>query len=295
MQPLAVITMVYNERDRIIGWRDHYSRQVGAENCFVVDCGSDDGSTVRLGTMNRVGLPTSVNNPQRQANFIADMAAGLLCYYKKVVYVEPDEILIANPLRFKHLKDYAAKTDKDVVTSIGFEIVQGAEEPPLAPLGTIGEQRSSAVFASSKCKTNLIGRRVRWAPGWHSHDAEPAFDELYLFGLRYADAQQAQSRLNVLRDRRWSDEASKQMQLDQDKLERTLHDLGRLPFDPAASIISSDGPVAREIADFLKDVRPPAKEGQPVEVPLGRFGQTRLPIGPDFGRILSVVRAGPLD
>jgi len=36
-QPLAVVTMVYNEEDFLPIWLKHYSRQVGLKNCFIID------------------------------------------------------------------------------------------------------------------------------------------------------------------------------------------------------------------------------------------------------------------
>ncbi len=44
-QGLAVVTMCYNEPDFLPIWLDYYRRQVPVEHLYVVDHGSDDGST----------------------------------------------------------------------------------------------------------------------------------------------------------------------------------------------------------------------------------------------------------
>ena len=41
---LAAVTMVYNEPEFIPLWIKYYGEQVGKENCYIVDNGSDDGS-----------------------------------------------------------------------------------------------------------------------------------------------------------------------------------------------------------------------------------------------------------
>ena len=46
---LAALTMAYNEPVWAAVWARFYARQVGAENCFLLDHGSDDGSTEKLG------------------------------------------------------------------------------------------------------------------------------------------------------------------------------------------------------------------------------------------------------
>jgi hypothetical protein len=56
---LAAITMVYNEPDYMDIWCRHYARQVGAENCYVIDHVSDDGTTDGLGDVNVTRLARS--------------------------------------------------------------------------------------------------------------------------------------------------------------------------------------------------------------------------------------------
>ena len=41
----AAVTFVYNESFNLPLWRRHYGAQLGTENLFIVDDGSDDGST----------------------------------------------------------------------------------------------------------------------------------------------------------------------------------------------------------------------------------------------------------
>ena len=46
---VAALTMMHNETVWAPVWARHYAREVGAENCLVLDHGSTDGSTDGLG------------------------------------------------------------------------------------------------------------------------------------------------------------------------------------------------------------------------------------------------------
>lgn len=56
---LACVTMAYNEADMLPIWLKHYGRQAKPANCFVLDHGSDDGSTANLGGAHLLRLARS--------------------------------------------------------------------------------------------------------------------------------------------------------------------------------------------------------------------------------------------
>jgi hypothetical protein len=57
---IAAVTMAYNEAVFLPVWRRHYGAAVGEHNLFVLDHGSNDGSTDRLGAVNRVRVPVAI-------------------------------------------------------------------------------------------------------------------------------------------------------------------------------------------------------------------------------------------
>lgn len=290
MPPLAIITMVYNEAIRIPYWLAHYKRQVGLQHCYVVDHGSTDGSTKSLQGANKIRLPRSPQDNPRRTAFISDLTSGLLRYYSRVAYVDADELLVAEPGRFADLNDYASRMEGDAVTSIGLEVVQAPDDQPLDASRGIGEQRSSVLFSSSMCKTNMVGRRVNWAPGWHSHDGRPSFDGLYLFHLRHADLGQALERLEITRNMPWSDEkAGLHQRVEDDWMRRVLLEFGRRPLAEGSGLLDRDGPLAEDLAAFLADSREPGDPRQPYGVPLARYGKERIPLEPAFRKVLSEV------
>ena len=57
---IAVVTMVFNEREFLPIWLRHYGPQVGYENLFVIDDGSTDGSTNNECIINLIKKPHGV-------------------------------------------------------------------------------------------------------------------------------------------------------------------------------------------------------------------------------------------
>jgi hypothetical protein len=67
---LAVVTMVYNEPDFLPFWTSYYGNQIGFENCFVLDHGSDD-ATIFDPRVNRLSLPRSPFDETWRADLVS--------------------------------------------------------------------------------------------------------------------------------------------------------------------------------------------------------------------------------
>jgi hypothetical protein len=190
--PLAIVTMVYNERDFLPLWLRYYGGQVGLENCFVIDHGSDDGSTETIAPANRLRIPRSPLDNVARTDFISSFCSSLLMWYDSVIYCDVDEILVADPARYAGLTDFAGSTRQPVVTAFGLNVVHWLHhEIELQPAAPILPQRRWAFFIASMCKPILTRRAIRWAPGFHSADAPVAFDGLFNFHLAYVDLRMA--------------------------------------------------------------------------------------------------------
>jgi hypothetical protein len=74
------------------------------------------------------------------------------------------------------------------VTARGLDVVEFPDEPALNFQAPLLAQRKFAVKASAYSKSCVVREPVRWGLGFHTVDAPPAFDDLYLFHMKFADA-----------------------------------------------------------------------------------------------------------
>ncbi|GAC1346186.1 MAG: hypothetical protein NVSMB18_27720 [Acetobacteraceae bacterium] len=197
---VAALTMVYNEPVWAPVWARFYAGQVGAENCFLLDHGSDDGSTDGLGiTVER--LERSPLDEVARAALVSARAAELLGSYDVVVHSDADELVFADPARFADLVAFAAAGSAPVVTAAGLDLQHLPEvEGPLVLGGSIRAQREWVRFSAAMCKPAFVRRPVRWEQGFHGCDAPVVTGGLFLLHLRYADLELGLRRLRRTRE-----------------------------------------------------------------------------------------------
>jgi tetratricopeptide (TPR) repeat protein len=198
---MAALTNVYNETFNLPIWLNYYGRQVGIENCIILDNGSDDGSTDNLGGANRVPMPRREKyNEAHSMQMVNNMANNPLNCYDAVTYSGRDEIVVADPAKHANLTEYAATLTTRGVYSIGPKLRQDVtREGPVDMGRPILCQRSLAKFASATCKPLIHRKPVSWTGGLHGCDLAPVFGDAYLFHLRHIDLGQALDRLSTTR------------------------------------------------------------------------------------------------
>lgn len=203
--PLAAVTMVYNEAVFLPVWLRHYAQAVGMERCYVIDHGSDDGSTESL-PCNRIRIPRSPQDDARRTRALNAFCAGLLEWYDTVLYCDVDEILIADPACFPSLQALAQTRQSACLTATGFDLLHHVQsEPSLDFSAPLTRQRQLLRFSAAMCKPCLIRAPVTWSPGFHSIEEllpqpDPA---LMLFHLRYSDLNYGLERLARTRAQPW--------------------------------------------------------------------------------------------
>lgn len=217
-KPVAVIVKFFNEEALLPRWRDHYFRQVGRENCYMLDHGSNDGSQRLTGGANVIRLMRSEQNDYIHLDLVRTLAEELLKTYRYVLHVDIDELVVADPAQYSSLADYAARCEHPIVTMIGLELQHVIErEPALDDRMPILTQRRHAWFHGSMCKPALTSGPLDWSPGFHCMPHPTVFDDLYLFHLRYADRDIGLRRLYRSRNQPWShpDQAPHQRMADE--------------------------------------------------------------------------------
>jgi len=203
---IAAITMVYNEPDFLPIWVRHYAGQLGGTNCFVIDHGTDDGSTGVHPGVTFIRLARSPLDDARRAGQVGEIVAALLKIYDAVIHTDVDEIVFADPRFYPSLPAFCAACPLSVVTAHGFEVFHlRGEEPPIDTARNILRQRHFAGFSAAMCKPVLVRKPVRWAPGFHCTTDPVTFSDLYLFHLRWFDYDIALRRLARTREQPWAD------------------------------------------------------------------------------------------
>lgn len=242
---VAALTMSYNEPVWAQVWARHYSRQVGAQHCFLMDHGSDDGSVDGL-DVHVERLARSALDEDERAARVSARAARLLETYDAVVHTDVDELVVADPRRFRDLRAFAAGQRKDVVTAVGLDVQHLAgEEGTLDPSRPIGMQRGWVRFSAAMCKPVFVRRAVRWAPGFHSCDATMQTGGLFLFHLRYCDIGLGLRRLERTRAQAFaSAETNLHQRVSGQAFEEMIRSIAQLPrtaipFDSEAGAMAS--------------------------------------------------------
>lgn len=245
--------MSYNEPDYLPLWVRHYAGQVGAAHCYVVDHGSDDGSTAALDGVNVVRIPRSPQDDPRRARFMERFCAALLEWYDWVIHVDVDELLVADPARHQGLADFCATCPHEVVSAVGLDLQHVPElEAPIDLARPVSLQRRWVRFSSALCKPVLVRRPVRWAPGFHWADAPLTFDGLFLFHLRYYDRALGLQRLGKTRAMPWAiDGAGAHQRMGGPEWEALFDGMAALPRRDDATLDLAASP----LSDWLDRVR----------------------------------------
>jgi hypothetical protein len=250
---IAAVTMVYNEPEYLSIWIRHYSKHVGLANCFIIDHGSDDGSTENLIGCNVIKVPRDSYDPVVQSLYNSKFCSSLLCWYKRIIYSDVDEILVPDPNIAETLFDYCSLPLPDVVTAIGLNVQQIPDlEAAIDITIPISNQRSWVLASASMCKPLLINRDIRWSGGSHSADAKLVFDHLYMFHLRWFDFDIGMTRLARTRKMNWAPDASGQhARLNDDDWTRQFYGFSALPRYHEAAFDQNTDP----LSSFLNSVR----------------------------------------
>ena len=204
---VAAVTMSYNEAAYLPVWAKHYARQVGADHCYVVDHGSTEPLALPQG-VNVIRIPRSPHDDLKRALFISSLVEGLLEYYEWVVYTDVDELVLADPARYRDLPSFCQHVQNDTVTAIGLDVQQvPLLEPAMDTRRSLGAQRGWVRFTSAMCKPVLTRKPLVWSPGFHSADTTLNFSSLYLFHLHWADETIGMQRLEKTRAMPWRSHA----------------------------------------------------------------------------------------
>jgi hypothetical protein len=202
----AAVTFVYNESINLPIWIRYFGSQFGNENLFVVDLGTNDGSTDDLRDVNKIAIPRDEFDEYSRTNFLNFLQQGLLNYYDTVIYTDADELVVPDPALFPDLRSFLEQSAFDYASCVGLNIVHILNlEQPLDANKPILPQRRFARFLSATCKPCVSRVPMNWSPGFHGSDKPPKIDPaLFLFHTKWMDYNLAMQRQRVSREAAYS-------------------------------------------------------------------------------------------
>jgi glycosyl transferase family 2 len=165
----AIITMVHNEPVFLPIWLGYYSRFFGAEDIYVLDNESTDGSVDRDGF---VRIPVSHDSVDHawMVDTIQGLQHELLERYDVVVVTDVDEIVAPVP-QLGNLGAYLDRFDEEWVNCLGYEILHlKDQEPPLQLERPILDQRRNWFINGAYDKAAVAMSPMSWRPGFHGRD-----------------------------------------------------------------------------------------------------------------------------
>ncbi|WP_299352445.1 glycosyltransferase family 2 protein [uncultured Shimia sp.] len=194
---IAALTMVYRDYWALSRWYAQHTRELGAENLFVVSHGVDPKIAeicpeARIFTVLRDDL---AHFDRVRGRMLDVYVTDLLQDYDWVLRTDVDEILCYDPALHDGLKDVIAKSETPVVWALGFDVVEMADAKPIDEGPALG-QRRDAVFSGHYSKA--VATRV--SVPFRLHGVDVGTENLqefpfhmprgfYLAHLKFANAQ----------------------------------------------------------------------------------------------------------
>jgi reversibly glycosylated polypeptide/UDP-arabinopyranose mutase len=198
---LAVFTICRNEAVYLPIWMRYYSSQVDAQDIFILDNDSNDGSTshVRYHVIN-------VHNEQYLDHMwlvqqIKDFTEILLTKmnYKYVLFAEVDEMVVPDMVKYPGgLLQYSSTASFSDVRCTGYNICHdpGIEASPYDPNLPVLQQRHQWIRTDLYDKPLLTNHVLDYEAGFHAaHNMQKiVYPGLYLIHLHFFDHEYCQAR-----------------------------------------------------------------------------------------------------
>ncbi len=203
----AVITMVHDEPVFLPIWLRYYSRFFRAEDIYVLDNESTDGST-RQGGFVRIPVAHDRVDHTWMVRTIEGLQHELLDRYDVVLVADVDEIVTPVP-QWGTLGEYLDRFDEEWVNCLGYELLHvKGREAPLRLDEPILDQRRYWFANDAYDKAALATAPMTWRPGFHGRaDFHFSLDpDLRMIHLHRMDYDICLERHRTRERRRWADQ-----------------------------------------------------------------------------------------
>jgi hypothetical protein len=176
----AVLTIVKNESIFLPIFLRYYGQFFDAEDIYVLDHGTTDGSTDVGGFRREI-----VDHPFVDHTWMRDTVQArqheLLQSYEVVLVCDVDEIIAPNPRKYDGLGDYIDRMSADYVNCRGVEVIHMKDTEPRIDLSrNILDQRHWWFRNYIYSKPLLSRVPQQWVPGFHHREDGTSNQDLQL-------------------------------------------------------------------------------------------------------------------
>jgi Glycosyl transferase family 2 len=196
---------VHNEKAFLPIWLRYYGAFFAADDIYVLDHDTADGSTDGGGFV-RIAVSHETVDHIWMRDTIQSLQHQLLERYDAVIVTDVDELVVPDP-RVGTLGEYLERSTDDYVNCRGVEIVHVRdEEPPYDPTLPVLHQRHYWKWNRWYDKPALARVPMDWIPGFHTRtdSASNPDPNLYLVHLHRLDYDTCRERHQSRRQLQWN-------------------------------------------------------------------------------------------
>jgi len=194
---IAAITCSYNEDKFLPIWLRYYGKELGPENLYVIDDGSDVPVQNIFPNALRVPRPDTFSafRPFILANGMQSLLFSL--GYDIVIFADVDEIIVPCRDTYDGLHDFFEQNNQQVYTTLGLEIVHHInQESAIDWSKPIFPQRQYGRFSTTYCKSQITKIPWDWTRNLHLTSISPQiYPQLFNCHLKLVDFEYACSKL----------------------------------------------------------------------------------------------------
>ena len=207
---IAAVTIAYNEDFVLPKWVDYYGRQVGLENIYVIDDGSDINPREYLpATVNVVHQPRTSFDSWRLSRSLGIFQHFLLETYDVVIVTDSDEFIVVSDQQYACLGDFLFKMDIELprrLVPTGWDLIHlRSSDAPIDLELPIVKQRNALLRNTALDKVAILSDYVSFTPGQHQcYEKTEKAGSLDLIHLRYFDYEFSCKKLEKYRATEWA-------------------------------------------------------------------------------------------
>jgi hypothetical protein len=192
MQTAAALTMVRDDAFFLKAWLRYYGKELGRDNCYVINHGRGGEVAALAQSCNVIGIPGDAhrNFDMKRWRMLNNFVMGLRCYYDHVIVGDVDELVVLDPEAGMDLRTFLGTVPANrVLTPLGLEVIHRIDLETEPVEGCILGPRRHVRPAPHYSKPCVVSVGTKIARGGHftQYPKLHTPEHLYLLHLKFCD------------------------------------------------------------------------------------------------------------